>query len=114
MWLFKLALAATLTFGLWAGGTTAGTAAPQRSMQGAWVQGKELCDEVFTPAGKAIAFKKPVDAFSPAFIISGQQIRTPQASCRIRGEKKSGERRILSLACANSISVGDAKADIEI
>ena len=114
MWVSKLLVITALTFALWSAGTTPGAPAPQRSLHGAWVQGKELCQEVFTSVGRAIAFKKPVDAFSPAFIISAKQIRTPLASCRIQKEKNSGGRRILSLACATSVSVTDVKADLEV
>lgn len=114
MSLSKLSLVTALTFGFWEMGTASLGAAPARSVQGAWVQGKELCQEVFTSAGKGFAFRKPVDAFAPAFIISGKQVRTPQASCRIQGEKHSGGRRILSLACATSVSVSDAKASLEV
>jgi hypothetical protein len=87
--------------------------AAERALSGAWIQGGEQCQEVFTRAGKSILFKKPVNAFAPAFIISGNQIRTPQASCRIKGSKRSGDRRSLALACATSVAVDEVPASLE-
>lgn len=59
---------------------------------------------VFT-FGKTISFRTPINAFAHAFIISGRQIRTPMALCRIRRVKKSGDRRILALTCATFVAV---------
>jgi hypothetical protein len=88
-------------------------AAAERALTGAWIQGVEQCGEVFTWAGSSVSFKKPVNAFAPAFIISGNQVRTPQASCRIKGAKRSGDRRILALACATSIAIDEVPASLE-
>jgi hypothetical protein len=90
-------------------GAPISAAAAERSLDGAWVQGME-CTDVFTRSGKAVSFKKPVNVFASAFIISGSQIRTPQASCRIKGVKRSGERRLLNLACATPVALDEAPA----
>jgi hypothetical protein len=39
--------------------------------------------------------------------------RRPLASCRIKGAKRSGERRILTLACATSVAVDEVPARLE-
>jgi hypothetical protein len=88
-------------------------AAAERALAGAWIQDGSQCEEVFTRAGNAVSFKKPVNAFAPAFIISGNQIRTPQASCRIKRAKRSGERRVLALACATSVALDEVPATLE-
>jgi len=98
--------------GTCASGAMSAVAAEAR-LEGAWIQGGEGCAEVFSRSGKALSFKKPVNAFASAFIISGNQIRTPQASCRIKGAKRSGERRILALACATSVAVDEVPATLE-
>jgi hypothetical protein len=87
--------------------------AAEQALTGAWVQGGEHCQEVFTRGGKSVAFKKPVNPFAAAFIISGNQIRTPGASCRIKGSKRSGNRRILALACTTSVSTDEVPARLE-
>jgi hypothetical protein len=84
--------------------------AAEAALTGAWVQQGTQCEQVFSRSGKALAFKKPVNAFAPAFIISGNRVRTPQASCRIKAVKPVGDRRILTLACATSVAVDDATA----
>ena len=89
-------------------------AAAEKALEGAWLEGTMACEEVFTRAGKAASFKKPVNVFAPGFIISGNQVRTPQASCRIKGTKTSGERRILALACATPVAADAATAILEL
>src|SRR5687768_10413197 len=81
----------------------------EAGLTGAWVQGMQ-CEEVFARAGKGISFKKPVNAFAPAFIISGDRLRTPQASCRIKKVKSAGDRRIVTLGCATTVAVDEVTA----
>lgn len=95
-------------------GATSTAQAVDRELAGAWIQDASLCEEVFTRTGGSVAFKKPVNMFAPAFIISGSRIRTPNASCQIKGAKRSGERRVLALACATSVSVDDVPASLEL
>ena len=84
--------------------------AVEASLTGAWAQDASECKQLFSRTGKNLAFKKPVDAFAQAFIVSGSQIRTPGASCRIKGVKRSGDRRKLALACATAVSVDEVPA----
>lgn len=72
--------------------------------QGAWLTGSEECTEVYSSTGKGTSFKKPVDIFAPAFIVTGNRLRTPQASCRIKSVKPDGNRQRLVLNCANAVS----------
>jgi hypothetical protein len=109
----QLVNASVLVFCLAAPGQITIAAAAEQALTGAWVQGGEQCQEVFTRAGKSVSFKKPVNPFAPAFIIAGNQIRTPQASCRIKGSKRSGNRRILALACTTSVATDEAPASLE-
>jgi hypothetical protein len=76
--------------------------------QGAWLSGRD-CAEVYAPTGKGTAFKKPVDIFASAFIISGNSLRTPQASCRIKSTRPSGDRQLLVLSCANAVSGNEVR-----
>src|SRR5689334_13496682 len=84
--------------------------AAEAALDGAWLEQGSQCEEVFSRAGKAVGFKKPVNVFAPAFIIAGNRLRTPQASCRIKSVKSAGERRVLALSCATPVAVDDAKA----
>jgi hypothetical protein len=85
-------------------------AAFEPALAGAWAQDRAECEALFSHSGKTISFKTPINAFDQAFIISGRQIRTPKASCRIRRVKKSGDRRILALTCATSVAVDEVPA----
>ena len=113
MWVAKAVCIAGVVLCLTAPRMISGAAAAERALTGAWIQGGSQCEEVFTRTGKSVSFKKPVNAFAPAFIISGSQIRTPLASCRIKGAKRSGDRRILALACATSVAVDEVPATLE-
>lgn len=84
--------------------------AAEAGLEGAWLQQGTECADVFARSGKKTSFKKPVDLFAPAFIISGSQVRTPQASCRIKSVRPAGERRILALSCATPVAVDQARA----
>ena len=78
--------------------------------QGAWVLEGRDCGDVYASAGKATAFKKPLDIFAPAFIISGNRLRTPMASCRIKAAQPTGNRQLLVLDCANSVASNEVRA----
>ena len=84
--------------------------AAEAGLEGAWLEQGSECREVFVRAGKGAAFKKPVNVFAPAFIVAGNRLRTPQASCTIKGVKPAGDRRLVSLQCATSVAVDDVKA----
>jgi len=77
--------------------------------QGAWLSGGADCPEVYASAGKGASFKRPIDIFAPAFIVSGSRLRTPQASCRIKSVRPSGDRQLLALDCANAVSGNEVR-----
>jgi hypothetical protein len=87
--------------------------AAEAALEGAWLQEGTECASVFARSGKATSFKRPVNIFAPAFIISGSQVRTPQASCRIKSVKPAGDRRILALSCATGVAIDQTRAVLE-
>ena len=97
-------VAATLMLVLGAGGRA--DAAP--GLDGAWTYSE--CDALFVHRGKSASFKKPVDLFAAAFIVAGNRLRTPMASCSIVGTKRVNDRHILKLSCATSVAVSDVTA----
>ena len=86
--------------------TTPGRAAPLtlNELQGAWISGSAACESVFTGAKTGPRFKKPVDVFAAAFIVSGKKLSTPGASCRIGSIKSDGELTRAKLMCTNQIA----------
>ena len=77
--------------------------------QGAWLASGPECAEVYSSAGKGTSFKKPVDIFAPAFIVSGNRLRTPMASCRIKAIQPTGDRQRLVLHCANAVAGNEVR-----
>ncbi|MCF4129887.1 hypothetical protein HBB12_031845 (plasmid) [Methylobacterium sp. SyP6R] len=88
-----------------AGPATAGLS----GYQGAWVLAGRDCAEVYASAGRSLSFRKPIDLFAPAFIVSGQRLKTPMASCRIKAVRTVQGRDHLDLDCANAVAVNDVK-----
>lgn len=79
------------------------------ALQGAWLSGSTDCAEVYSTAGKGTSFKKPVDLFAPAFIVTGNRLRTPQATCRIKSAKPNGDRQRVTLDCANAVAGSEVR-----
>jgi hypothetical protein len=82
--------------------------------QGAWVLSGSNCAEIYSSVGKGASFKKPIDLFAPAFMVSGSRLKTPAASCRIASAKSQGERQILTLDCANAVAANEVKVFMQI
>jgi hypothetical protein len=79
------------------------------AFQGSWLSGIPNCAEVYAEAGKGTSFRRPVNIFAPAFIVSGNRLRTPMASCRIKSATPKGDRQLLLLDCANVVAGGEVK-----
>ena len=77
--------------------------------QGTWVLDGRGCADVYASDGKATAFKKPVDIFAPAFIISGRRLRAPMASCQIKSVRPVGDRQLLLLDCMNAVAGNEVR-----
>jgi hypothetical protein len=109
--LFAIAMLGITTFYSVAPGMSASDVS---ALQGAWLQQSMSCDQVFVSTKRGMAFRKPVDMFAPAFIVSGSRITTPGATCRIQSVSLKGDRKVLSLSCATSIAVDTAKAVLSV
>jgi hypothetical protein len=83
------------------------------AIQGAWLDAGFECEAIFSSAAKRASFTRPVNVFAPAFIVSGNRLTTPSASCRIKSAKPDGRRLILSLACATAVAHDSATAVLE-
>lgn len=112
MGMARFAGAAGLGLGLAAaaaGSSTMAAEADPSAYRGAWLAQGPDCTEVYSSGAKGPSFRKPLDLFAPAFIISGNRLRTPQASCRIKSSRPMGDRRLIVLDCANAVSSDDVK-----
>jgi hypothetical protein len=73
-------------------------------LQGAWLEQSSECKDVFEAHKGALRFRRPVDAFAPAFIVSGRRLFTPLAGCRVATSAVAGAQITLTLSCANAVS----------
>lgn len=81
-----------------------------RDLQGAWLDGDIACASVFASTRNGIGFKRPANAFIPAFIITGRRLSTSLATCRIVKVLATGDRQTLTLHCTTSIASDTARA----
>lgn len=81
-----------------------------RDLQGAWLDGDLACASVFASTRNGIGFKRPANAFIPAFIITGRRLSTSLATCRIVKVLATGDKQTLSLHCTTSIASDTARA----
>ncbi len=95
-------------------GGAATAASIPAELQGAWLEGSSSCEQVFVAGKKGMSFRKPVNIFLPAVIISGDRVTTPAAVCRIRSIAQAGNRKILTLACTTQISEVTVKAPVAL
>lgn len=79
------------------------------AFQGAWLSEGPDSGEVYSSAGKGASFRRPVNIFAPAFIVSGNRLRTPMASCRIKSVRPTGDRQMLVLDCANAVADNEVR-----
>lgn len=84
-------------------------ASSQLNLQGAWIEEGLSCASVFVATRNAVSFRRPANAFAPAFVISGKRLTTPLASCRMVNIKPSGNRQIMNLDCTTSVASNAAR-----
>jgi hypothetical protein len=75
-----------------------------KDIQGAWLGQETGCEAVFTFAGGKPTFRRPADAFIPAFIVSGDRLYTPLAACRIQKLEETDKGTRITMTCANALS----------
>jgi hypothetical protein len=85
-------------------------ARPQGLLQGAWIEEGTPCSDVFVATRGGVAFKRPANAFAPAFIVSGRRLTTPLATCTLIGRSSGGERELVRLSCTTAVATDTARA----
>src|SRR3954469_23182610 len=83
------------------------------NFQGSWLAQGLSCAEVYSAAGKGTSFKKPLDIFAQAFIVSGSRLRTPMASCRVKSVKANKDRQRIVLDCTNAIAGNEVAVSMQ-
>ena len=87
-------------------------AAETSKIEGAWVEQSQKCGDVFAFKGGRPVFKQPVNLFAPAMIITGKQLKAPQAVCRLKSASPQADRVNVVLRCANSVSDADVSVSL--
>ena len=91
-----------------------GALAQATVFEGAWLEEGQICADVFVAAGKRMGFRRPANAFAAAFVVSGRQLATPLATCRIGRISPQGERQMMHLNCTTAIATDTARAVLSL
>ena len=84
-------------------------------LDGAWVTDDAKCAQVFTKKNNKIAMSKRSEFFGGGFIVEGDRIRGPSATCKINNRKEEGDMLHLIASCTTQIAVlSPTQLDIKI
>ena len=89
---------------------SSGAWAQKPNFDGAWLEEGLPCADVFTSNGKTVSFKRPANLFVTAFIVRGQRLTTPLATCRIGRIDPKGDRQLLNLSCTTAVATESTTA----
>ena len=82
---------------------------------GAWVTDAAKCAKVFVKKSNRISMTKQAELFGGGFIVEGNRIRGPSATCKINSRKEEGDMLHLIASCSTAISVlSPMQLDIKI
>ena len=82
---------------------------------GAWVTDAAKCAQVFTKKNNRISMSKRSEFFGSGFIVEGDRIRGPSATCKINNRKEEGDMLHLIASCTTQIAVlSPTQLDIKI
>jgi hypothetical protein len=102
----RAVLYAAVLFSAAAAGPAHAAGPTLKDLQGAWLGQESGCEGAFTFSGGQPAFKRPADAFTPAFIVSGEKLTTPLAACNIQKLEETEKGTRVTMTCANALSSG--------
>lgn len=104
-----------VVFGIFCAGLLPWSAqAFDQGMIGAWSQSGSDCKIIFQYKGTSVSFRKPIDEFRTAFIITSKRITLPTGQCTINGSKADADGHSLSMTCSNTISFFDRHARLQL
>jgi hypothetical protein len=82
---------------------------------GAWATDAAKCAKVFVKKSNRISMTKHADLFGGGFIVEGDRIRGPLATCKINNRKEDGDMLHLVASCSTEISIlSPMQLDIKI
>ena len=82
---------------------------------GAWATDAGNCAQIFTKKNNKISMSKRSDFFGGGFIVEGDRIRGPSATCKVNGRKEEGDILRLMASCTTQIAIlSPTQLDIKI
>jgi hypothetical protein len=82
---------------------------------GAWATDAAKCAQIFTKKGGKVSMTKNSDYFGGGFIVEGDRIRGPSATCKVNNRKEEGGMLHLIASCATQIAIlSPTQLDIKI
>jgi hypothetical protein len=82
---------------------------------GAWATDAAKCAKVFVKKSNRISMTRHADLFGGGFIVEGDRIRGPSATCKINNRKEDGDMLHLIASCSTEVSIlSPMQLDIKI
>ena len=81
---------------------------------GAWALDRTDCPRLFQRGPAGLRFKKDVNPFETAYVISRTQIRGPSSECSIARASRAGDTTKLQLVCKNSVGYLDMSVNVTV
>jgi hypothetical protein len=82
---------------------------------GAWATDAGNCPQIFVKKNNKISMSRRSDFFGGGFIVEGDRIRGPSATCKINGRKEEADMLRLIASCTTQIAIlSPMQLDIKI
>ena len=82
---------------------------------GAWATDAGNCPQIFVKKNNKISMSRRSDFFGGGFIVEGDRIRGPSATCKINGRKEEADMLRLMASCTTQIAIlSPMQLDIKI
>ena len=78
-----------------------------------WSTDKAACDKVFVRKGAKVSFAQDAFLNGSGFIVEGNEIRGPMATCRIKVKREDGAVTHMIAACATDIMLSDVQFSLK-
>jgi hypothetical protein len=92
----------------------AGAAATDSRLTGAWATSKADCQKLFVRQRGEFAYRRPVDQFAQAAIITPGAVILPNQACQVTTVSHDKGLTTLALQCRDSISYTAQSVEVEL
>ena len=83
-------------------------------LTGAWSTDQDACSKMFAARSGKISFRNNADVFGGGFIVDGQRIRGPAASCKVTKTVENDNLVHMIASCATDIMLSTVQFSVKV